>query len=630
MIYYLYEHGLESLVEEVQALEVLPQGVQIVEIESFLDQERPEGVSHLMVSGSLVAIKRVIPVALAYDVTLGIIPMPTQKNLMKTFDLPAKLSEAVVLASTPTEERIDLLYCNETIVLQEAVIGEAPPLDTFESAIGQQGWRERLKYFWQVLTRVKGLKQTQMKVTVAHGSEMKLAASGVVGIEYNNSTFASKLIVSELSVVDGKSSVVILSPQSIMQYVGYLFQSLVSHLTPSKLPDSVGFIRSASVTIDAQRALKIVVDSHEVGESPATLETKQEVLRLSVGERFWERNSREKQTKETIKVDHLPSDEERIGYLSSGIPLFTHASQAQYATLFRNLREESRASGTFLTLLILSTLIATLGLFVNSASVIIGAMLLAPLMQPIISLSMGVLRQDSALLFGGAKTIAIGVGVVLFVAATTALLTPIERVTSEMAGRLSPTILDLFIAIVSGVAAAYVKNNEKILSSLAGVAIAVALVPPIAVSGIGLGWGDWHIFYTALLLFITNLVGIVLAAALTFMVLGFSPLHLAKKGVMIWVAIVAVVAIPLSTAFGQMREDSAIVHQLSNTTLQIGAHKVRLTDIKVLHDSQQERVMCHVVSTGILTPQEKHQLKQAILHRIHKAVEVIVTFSYRL
>lgn len=76
-----------------------------------------------------------------------------------------------------------------------------------------------------------------------------------------------------------------------------------------------------------------------------------------------------------------------------------------------------------------------------------------------------------------------------------------------MAGRLSPTILDLFIAMVSG-AASYVKSDEKILGSIAGVAIAVALVPPIAVAGIGLGWADWHMFSTAFLLFITNLVGI--------------------------------------------------------------------------------------------------------------------------
>ena len=280
--------------------------------------------------------------------------------------------------------------------------------------------------------------------------------------------------------------------------------------------------------------------------------------------------------------------------------------------------------------MILSTLIATFGLFINSSSVIIGAMLLAPLRQPIISLSMGVLRQDSALLGSGAKTIAVGVLAVLLTAALTALLTPIERLTPEMAGRLSPTILDLFIAIVSGIAAAYVKTNEKILGSLAGVAIAVALVPPIAVSGIGLGWGDWHMFYSAFLLFVTNLVGIVLAAALTFTVLGYSPLHLAKKGVMIWVMIVAVVSIPLYSSFRQMKEDIEVQRTLTHLTFNVGSHEVTLDNVKILHHGDEEKVECEVISTGILSPEEKRRLKDAILKSIDKQAAVIVSYRYRL
>jgi len=614
MIYYVYEKGLEAFVDEVKALGVLPEDVKVIEMDTFLGQQ-PEGLTHLIVSGLLVAIKRVIPVALKRDITLGIIPTPEQKNLIRTFALPSKLEEAAALALEPAEDRIDLLYCNEEIVLQEAVIGEAPPLDQFESSVGQKSWGDRLRLFWQTLSRVKQLKHTKMKITVANGNEMKLSAVGVVGIEYNNSTFASKLIASELSAMDGKSTVVILSPQSILQYVGYLFKSLVSHLAPSKLPASVGFIRSSLVDIEPERPLKIVIDSQEAGESPASLETKQAVLRLRVGEKFWERNRREKNTKESIKVDHLPSDEERISYLSEGIPLFSHASREQYAALFTNLREEGRLSSTFLTLLILSTLIATFGLFINSSSVIIGAMLLAPLMQPIISLSMGVLRQDSALLGSGAKTIAVGVLAVLLTAALTALLTPIERLTPEM---------------VSGIAAAYVKTNEKILGSLAGVAIAVALVPPIAVSGIGLGWGDWHIFYSAFLLFVTNLVGIVLAAALTFTVLGYSPLHLAKKGVMLWFLIVAVVAIPLYSSFRQMREDIEVQRTLTHLTFNVGSHEVTLDNVKILHHGDEEKVECEVISTGILSPEEKKRLKDAILKSIDKQAAVIVSYRYRL
>ena len=629
MIYYIYERKFKELIDNIKALKVLPEDTKIVDIDTFL-KDIPKDITHILVTSTLVKIKNLIPIAVERDITLGIIPSFEQKNLIKTFALPNNLEDAIKLALKPTEDKIDLLYCNNTLVLQEAVIGEAPPLDLFENSFNKNSLRDRFSLFWKTLNRVKKLKHTKMKITVANGNEIKLSAVGVVGIEYNNNTFASRLITAELSATDGKSTIAILSPQSILEYIGYLFKSIISYLTPSKLPESVGFIRSSLVKIETEKPLKIVIDSQNFDTTPVTLETKQTLLRLNVGENFWEQNSKEKNTKESIKIDHLPSDDERINYLSEGIPLFSHASQEQYASLFTSLREESKLNSTFLTLIILSTLIATLGLFINSSSVIIGAMLLAPLMQPIISLSMGVLRQDTSLINSGAKTITIGVLAVAFTASLTTLLTPIQHLTPEMTGRLSPTILDLFIAIVSGIAAAYVKSNDKIIGSLAGVAIAVALVPPIAVAGIGIGWGDWHMFYTAFLLFITNLVGIVLAAALTFMTLGFSPLHLAKKGVTIWLTIVAIVAIPLYSSFKQMKADISIQRNLSKLTFNLGSREVKLSNIKVLHHGKNEKIECEVISTAILSKSEKKRLKESILKSIHKQATIIVTFKYKL
>jgi len=510
------------------------------------------------------------------------------------------------------------------------VVGDAPPLDRFDTTLNGKTYFDRIKIFWRTLSRVKSLKHTQMKIIDAKENEIKLSCVGVVAIEYNNNTFASKLVAKQLSANDGKLTAVILSPTSIVQYMGYLFKSLVSHITPNTLPKSVGYIRSAKVIIEPKEPMDVLIDSAEKQITPIELEVKEKALALSVGDVFWEKQSDQTQTKDSIKIDHLPSDEESVKYLGAAIPLFSHASQEQYATLFTNLREESRLSQNFMVLLVLATMIATFGLFINSSSVIIGAMLLAPLMQPIVSLSMGVLRQDEALQINGAKTIAIGVFSVIVTAALIALFIPIERLTSEMAGRLSPTILDLFVAIVSGAAAAYAKSNEKILGSLAGVAIAVALVPPIAVAGIGLGWGDWSMFSTAFLLFITNLVGIVLAAAFTFAMLGFSPLHLAKKGIATWLVIVALVAIPLYASFSKMEEDIHIQKTLANLAFNVGEHDVKLTHIELVHRAKIDEIRCEVISSGILSKEEKTRLKEAILKSIDKIAEVIVTFRYKL
>ena len=628
MIYYIYADDKQEFVEncksflEDKTITYLPF--------SKLEDLHVADVTHLIATGCLYELKLIMGIAHQNGIPLGIVPTSEQKELIKTFALSSKTEEAIKQALIPSEKKIDLLYCNGEIVLQEVVIGDAPPLDRFDSILNGKSYIDRIKIFWRTIKRVKGLKHTQIKITDAKENEIKLSAVGVVGIEYNNNTFASKLIASQLSANDGKLSIIILSPTSIMQYMGYLFKSLVSHLTPHTLPKSVGYMRSSKLIIEPKGQMDVLIDSTQRQIIPIELEVKEKALALNVGKAFWEKQSTQTNVKDSIKVDHLPSDEESITYLSTAIPLFSHASKAQYASLFTNLREESKLSSTFMILLILATMIATFGLFINSSSVIIGAMLLAPLMQPIVSLSMGVLRQDEALQINGIKTIAIGVLTVLATAGLIALFTPIERLTSEMSGRLSPTILDLFVAIVSGAAAAYAKSNEKILGSLAGVAIAVALVPPIAVAGIGLGWADWSIFLNAFLLFMTNLVGIVLSAAFIFAILGFSPLHLAKKGILTWLIIVALVSIPLYSSFEKMKEDVKIQKTLANLTFNVGKQDVKLTHIELMHRKKKDEIRCEVISTGILSTVEKNRLKNAILKSINKEAEVIVTFRYRL
>ena len=628
MIYYIYADEKEEFITECKSY---LESEEVVYLPfSKLGELDVAKVSHILATGCLNELKLLMGIAHQNEIPLGIVPTSEQKELIKTFSLTAKVEEAIALALEPSEKKLDLLYCNGEIVLQEVVVGDAPPLDRFDTTLNGKTYFDRMKIFWRTMKRVKTLKHTQIKITDAKENEIKLSAVGIVGIEYNNNTFASKLIASQLSANDGKLSIVILSPTSIVQYMGYLFKSLVSHLTPKSLPKSVGYIRSAKITIEPKEEMEVLIDSAQKQITPIELEVKEKALALSVGEAFWEKQSTKTNTKDSIKVDHLPSDEESASYLSTAIPLFSHASKEQYASLFTNLREESRLSQNFMVLLILATMIATFGLFINSSSVIIGAMLLAPLMQPIVSLSMGVLRQDEALQINGAKTIAIGVFAVLATAGLIALFIPIDRLTSEMAGRLSPTILDLFVAIVSGAAAAYAKSNEKILGSLAGVAIAVALVPPIAVAGIGLGWGDWSMFSTAFLLFITNLVGIVLAAGFTFAMLGFSPLHLAKKGIATWLVIVALVAIPLYVSFSKMEEDIHIQKTLANLAFNVGKQDVKLTHIELVHRAKIDEIRCEVISSGILSKEEKMRLKEAILKSIDKVAEVIVTFRYKL
>lgn len=173
--------------------------------------------------------------------------------------------------------------------------------------------------------------------------------------------------------------------------------------------------------------------------------------------------------------------------------------------------------------LLLSVAIATVGLVLGSTAVVIGAMLIAPLMGPIVELGMGLVVGSAVLTI---RSFARMVGSVLAVVGGAALLTvllPFQEVTGEIASRTSPTALDLLLAVFVAVAAAFTtaRPGSDSTSAAAGTAIGIALVPPICVAGFGLGVRDAEIAGGATLLFITNLTAILLVSVVFFWVLGF-------------------------------------------------------------------------------------------------------------
>lgn len=179
----------------------------------------------------------------------------------------------------------------------------------------------------------------------------------------------------------------------------------------------------------------------------------------------------------------------------------------------------------FWVLLILSTTIATLAILADSTAVVIGAMLVAPLMTPILGVSAAIVNGWLARVSKSFATVAGGVAVSIFTAWIVTnwapALVPISANT-QVLSRTSPTMLDMMIAVAAGAAGAYATVDKRVSSSITGVAIAVALVPPLGVVGVTLQAGDFADAAGALVLFLTNLVSIILAASLVFVLTGFA------------------------------------------------------------------------------------------------------------
>lgn len=217
--------------------------------------------------------------------------------------------------------------------------------------------------------------------------------------------------------------------------------------------------------------------------------------------------------------------------------VFPQKSISERAEIYARIRRDARPKTQFFVLIALSAMIAALGLIVNSPAVVIGAMLVAPLMSPIIGTGLAIVLGDARFLRLALGAVNRGVLLAIFIGVLAGLTALNRPFSNEILSRTQPNLFDLGIALFSGAAAAYALSFSQAAGALPGVAIAAALVPPLATVGITLVAGlaalltgqtaDGLEYLTdslgALLLFTTNFIAISTAAALVFFFLGFRP-----------------------------------------------------------------------------------------------------------
>ncbi len=177
----------------------------------------------------------------------------------------------------------------------------------------------------------------------------------------------------------------------------------------------------------------------------------------------------------------------------------------------------------YTVMIVLSAALATLGLLTNSAAVIIGAMLVAPLMSPLSSFSVGMATGILELTRRASLTLVQGVSLALLISIVMGIVLPIDSPTEEILARGSPNLLDAAIALVSGWVAAYATARKGIPAALAGVAIAAALMPPLCTIGLGIALRDENLALGASLLFLANITFIIASGYITFLWLGMHP-----------------------------------------------------------------------------------------------------------
>ncbi len=169
-----------------------------------------------------------------------------------------------------------------------------------------------------------------------------------------------------------------------------------------------------------------------------------------------------------------------------------------------NIQNNKRMKGSNAWLLMCSIMVASLGLDLNSPAVIIGAMLISPLMSPILGIGLGIGINDRRTLVISIQHFAIAIAIALVTSVVYFKLTPFGNITDEILGRTEPTLLDGLVAIFGGLAGVISITRKDKSNAVPGVAIATALMPPLCVAGYGLAKGEWDFFLNAFYLFFLN------------------------------------------------------------------------------------------------------------------------------
>jgi len=220
--------------------------------------------------------------------------------------------------------------------------------------------------------------------------------------------------------------------------------------------------------------------------------------------------------------------------------VFPFLERDERLALLQKLEENAQVNIDFIIMMVLSTSLASLGLLADSTAVVIGAMLVAPLMGPLVAAGHALVQGNLSMFRRSMVTTLIGLGIGFTASLFFGAINPGFEPTLEIEARGNPDLLDLGIAFFSGMTAAYAVGRSNVMTTLAGVAIAAALVPPLAVVGLALTHGKPLISLNALILLITNLVAIILGAAIVFRMLKVH-VSLHGFGMPVWVRRVTIV-----------------------------------------------------------------------------------------
>ncbi len=305
-------------------------------------------------------------------------------------------------------------------------------------------------------------------------------------------------------------------------------------------------------------------------------------------------------------------------------------ARLDHVQVLERVQEEAAWTPRYLFMILMSAGIAVLGLLLSSPAVVIGAMLISPLMGPIIGLGFALATVDSRQIRRAALTLAAGSVLAVIFCAAIVLVSPLQNVTPEIAARTRPNLFDLLVALFSALAGSYATIHGR-AGTIVGVAIATALMPPLATVGFGLATLNGTVLGGALLLFVTNLVTIALSAAVMARLYGFASTLSPEQS---WWQLIAILvtfiglAVPLGLALKRIAWENVTAREARAAVAAAFPANARVSQFDVDFDEAPI-----AVSATVLTPiyrKDANRMAASELRRQIKDDVAVTIVQYRV
>ncbi len=310
--------------------------------------------------------------------------------------------------------------------------------------------------------------------------------------------------------------------------------------------------------------------------------------------------------------------------------------------IYEDVAELSQPGGPYYVMVALSTVIAAYGLLINSAAVVVGAMLVAPLMGPIFGIALALASGSRRLLWPSLQSEIIGVFIAVAFGGLIGLASFEMPMGSEWLVRSQPTLYDLVIALASGLAGAYALVDERMSPALPGVAVSVAVLPPLAACGLALANGRWGLAGGAMLLFVANFFAIQIAAAIVFSVFGMLRVKRERrsrpeeeeglairqffKRFGISILVLVVMGWFMTNTLLSLAADRKLAGQIEETLSSSvsTASGARLSDTNFEETSEGLRVTATVMAPAAFEQSQVADMEESLENRLGRTVHLIV------